>query len=290
MLYRVNHTTKYHYSEPVTLCHNLVHLTPRQGPRQSLRKTQILVAPLPGVLVQEVDYFGNATLFFTIQEPHPELTVTANHLVDIAPAPEPTAGMPWDEAVTRIVEDRSPEGLDAYQFVFNSRYVKTGTELLEYAGPSFPPGRPLGECVLDLTGRIHEEFTYDPQATTIATPLAEVMSQRRGVCQDFAHLEIGCLRSLGLPARYVSGYLSTQAPPGGRRLVGADASHAWLAVYCPGGDWLAVDPTNNQVPKDKHITLAWGRDYDDVSPIKGIILGGGRHTVRVSVDVAAEVA
>jgi transglutaminase-like putative cysteine protease len=289
MLYRVNHTTKYHYREPVTLCHNLVHLTPRQAPRQSLRRSQILVNPLPGVLVQEVDYFGNATLFFTIQEPHPELTVTANHLVEIsqAPAQEAAATMPWDEAAARVAQDHSKEGLDAYQYVFNSRYVKTGPDLSDFARPSFPLGRPLLECVLDLTGRIHADFTYDPQATTIATPLAEVMSQRRGVCQDFAHLEIGCLRCLGLPARYVSGYLSTQPPPDGKRLVGADASHAWLAVYCPGSDWLAVDPTNNQVPHDKHITLAWGRDYDDVSPIKGIILGGGRHSVRVSVDVVA---
>jgi transglutaminase-like putative cysteine protease len=287
MLYRINHSTTYHYGEPVTLCHNLVHLTPRHGPNQTCQRSQILVAPLPVVLVQEVDYFGNATLFFTIQEPHPKLTVTAHHLVEVTPPilPEPAQTIPWDQAAPQVRQDHSPEGLDAYQYAFNSCYIKVGAQLADYGRPSFPPGRPLLEGVLDLTRRIHGEFHYDPQATTIATPLAEVLARRRGVCQDFAHLEIGCLRALGVPARYVSGYLLTSPPPGQERLVGADASHAWLAVYCSGAGWIDVDPTNNQLPQERHITLAWGRDYDDVSPIKGIILGGGRHSVRVAVDV-----
>jgi transglutaminase-like putative cysteine protease len=287
MQYRINHTTSYDYSEPVTLCHNLLHLTPRHGPGQSRQHSQILVTPLPGVLVQETDYFGNATLFFTIQEPHPRLTVTAQHVVDVLPAaiPEPSQTLAWEEAAARVRHDPSPEGLDAYQYVFNSHYVKVGPQLLDYARPMFSPGRPLLQAVLDLTRHIHEDFHYDPQATTVATPLAEVLARRRGVCQDFAHLEIGCLRALGLPARYVSGYLLTNPPPGQERLVGADASHAWLALYCPGAGWINLDPTNNLVPQERHITLAWGRDYDDVSPIKGIILGGGRHSVRVAVDV-----
>jgi transglutaminase-like putative cysteine protease len=287
MLYRINHATTYHYSEPVTLCHNLVHLTPRHGPNQTCQRSQILVTPLPVVLLQEIDYFGNATLFFTIQEPHPKLTVTAQHLVEvIAPAlPDATCTIPWEQAASQVARDHSPEGLDAYQYVFNSYYIKVAGQLLDYSRPSFPPGRPLVEGVLDLTRRIHGDFHYDPQATTVATPLPEVLARRRGVCQDFAHLEIGCLRALGVPARYVSGYLLTNPPPGQERLVGADASHAWLAVYCPGTGWVDVDPTNNQLPQDRHITLAWGRDYDDVSPIKGIILGGGRHSVRVAVDV-----
>ena len=290
MLYRINHSTTYLYSEPVTLCHNLLHLSPRQGPNQTCQRSQILVAPVPGVLLQETDYFGNATLFFTIQEPHPKLTVTAQHFIDITPPLLPRAGhsIRWEQAASTLRQDHGAEGLDAYQYVFNSTYIKVGGLLLDYARPSFPPDKPLLEGVLDLTRRIHEEFKYDPKPTTIATPLSDVLAQRRGVCQDFAHLEIGCLRALGLPARYVSGYLLTNPPRGQERLVGADASHAWLAVYCPGTGWIDVDPTNNQIPQEKHITLAWGRDYDDVSPIKGIILGGGKHTVRVAVDVVPE--
>jgi transglutaminase-like putative cysteine protease len=287
MLYRINHTTTYLYSEPVTLCHNLLHLNPRRGPGQTCQRSQILVSPFPGVLLQDSDYFGNTTLFFTIQEPHPKLTITAQHTVDVIPPALPDASqtVPWDQAVTTIRQDHGPEGIDAYQYVFNSCYIKVGSQLLEYARPSFPAGRSLLEGVLDLTGRIHKEFQYDPQATTIATPLSEVLAHRRGVCQDFAHLEIGCLRALGLSARYVSGYMLTNPPPGQERLVGADASHAWLSVFCPGFGWIDVDPTNNKLPQEKHITLAWGRDYDDVSPIKGIILGGGKHSVRVAVDV-----
>ncbi len=214
-LYRINHATIYTYNEPVTLCHNLVHLTPRQGDRQMLRRSQILVTPLPGVLLQETDYFGNPTLFFSIQEPHPKLTVTAHHLVEVKPpaSTEAAATIAWDQAVTSFREDRTPEGLDAYQYVFNSCYVKASPQLADYARPSFPPGRPHLEGVLDLTRRIHAEFHYDPTATTVATPLAEVLARRRGVCQDFAHLEIGCLRSLGLAARYSSGYLLTNPPP-----------------------------------------------------------------------------
>jgi transglutaminase-like putative cysteine protease len=287
MLYRINHATTYHYSEPVTLCHNLLHLTPRHGPNQTCQRSQILVAPLPVVLLQEVDYFGNATLFFTIQGPHPKLTVTAHHLVEVTPPalPEAAGTIPWDQVAAQVRQDHGPEGLDAYQYAFNSCYVKVGAQLLDYGRPSFPPDRPLLDGVVDLTRRIHGDFHYDPEATTVATPLAEVLARRRGVCQDFAHLEIGCLRALGVPARYVSGYLLTNPPPGQERLIGADASHAWLAVYCPGAGWIDIDPTNNQLPQEKHITLAWGRDYDDVSPIKGIILGGGRHSVRVAVDV-----
>jgi len=237
--------------------------------------------------LQETDYFGNATLFFTIQEPHPKLSVTAQNLVEVTPPilTPPDQTIAWELAAANVSQNLSTEGLDAYQYVFNSCYIKVGTPLLEYSRPSFPPGKPLLECVLDLTRRINQEFQYDPQATTIATPLAEVLTHRRGVCQDFAHLEIGCLRALGLPARYVSGYLLTQPPKGQERLVGADASHAWLSVFCPGVGWIDVDPTNNQITQEKHITIAWGRDYEDVSPIKGIILGGGRHSVRVAVDV-----
>jgi transglutaminase-like putative cysteine protease len=187
-----------------------------------------------------------------------------------------------------VASDRSPTILDAYQFVFDSRYIQCGADLARYAAPSFDAGRPLLEVVQDLTRRIHTDFRYDQQATTLATPLRDVLENRRGVCQDFAHLQIGCLRSMGVPARYVSGYLRTrpnlERPPA----VGAHASHAWLSVFCPDFGWIDVDPTNDLIPSDTHITLAWGRDYDDVSPIKGVILGGGHHTVAVAVDVAEQ--
>jgi transglutaminase-like putative cysteine protease len=176
--------------------------------------------------------------------------------------------------------------LEPYSFTFDSHYVRRSPALAEYAAPSFAPGRPILDAVADLSARIHREFRYDAKATTIATPLAEVLAHRHGVCQDFAHLAIGCLRSLGLAARYVSGYLESRAPPGRERLVGADASHAWLAVFSPGLGWVDFDPTNNVLPSERHLTIAWGRDYDDVSPIKGVILGGGSHTMTISVDVA----
>jgi transglutaminase-like putative cysteine protease len=193
--------------------------------------------------------------------------------------------MPWEDVRTFLQAGRDDTTLDAYQYAFDSPYVARGAELAEFAAPSFAPGRPLLDALLDLSQRIHAEFHYDPEATVTATPLKEVLELRRGVCQDFAHLAIGCLRSVGLAARYISGYLLTNPPPGQAKLVGADASHAWLAVYFPEHGWLEVDPTNNLMPHDRHIVLAWGRDYDDVSPIKGVILGGGQHTVTVAVDV-----
>jgi transglutaminase-like putative cysteine protease len=290
MIYRIRHTTTYDYSEPVSLCHNLARLTPRAGGHQDCRHSELTIEPAPAVSSTWTDYFGNPARFFTIQEPHERLVVTATHVADITPlvAPDPATTVPWDTVRDTLPADRSQEGLDAYQFVFDSPYVKTNGDLERYAAISFPAGRPILEGVLDLTHRIHAEFRYDQRATTVSTPLAQVFAQRRGVCQDFAHLAIGCLRSLGLPARYVSGYLSTTPTSGQRRLVGADASHAWLAVYCPGNGWIDVDPTNDQIPTNKHIHLAWGRDFDDVSPIKGVILGGGQHTVAVAVDVVAD--
>jgi transglutaminase-like putative cysteine protease len=236
-----------------------------------------------------IDYFGNAATFFTVQEPHCQLTVSATHLVDVEPAPVPdaTKTIPWEEAGERLQSDLTPELLDASQFVCDSRYIRRSQELADYARVSFFKGRPALEAALDLTARIHREFQYDQGATTVATSLAEVFEHRRGVCQDFAHLAIACLRSLGLAARYVSGYLSTDPPPGCVPLVGTDATHAWLSVFCPGTGWIDLDPTNNQIPGDRYILLAWGRDYDDVSPIKGIVLGGGQHSVTVAVDVDA---
>ena len=285
MIHRITHTTTYQYADPVSLGQHLVHLTCRATPRQTTRQSQLLVDPVPAVLSARTDAFGNPMQFFALQEPHTKLTITAINVTETRLAPAIDSTPPWEQVVASVTADRSPDTLDALQFTFASPYVPTLPELLDYARPAFPPGRPLLPALLELMARIHADFRYDTSATTLATPVGEVLHGRRGVCQDFAHLMIGCLRGLGLPARYVSGYLRTSPPRGQPRLVGADASHAWLAVWCPGAGWIDLDPTNDVIPADKHVTLAWGRDYDDVSPIKGILLGGGPHTVAVAVDV-----
>ncbi|HJZ60202.1 MAG TPA: transglutaminase family protein, partial [Gemmataceae bacterium] len=246
--------------------------------------------PDPAVIEERVDYFGNPVSYFTIQEQHRELVVSVSHRVSVRPDPIPRllATPAWEAVRDRLTRDRGPVWLDAYQFAFDSRDAPADVRFAAYAAPSFPPGRPVLEAALDLTRRIHAEFVYDPRATTLATPVAEVFANRRGVCQDFAHVQLACLRSIGLAARYISGYLSTVPPPGRPRLVGADASHAWVSVFCGDAGWVDLDPTNNQVPGDRHVLIAWGRDYNDVSPLKGVILGGGQHTVKVAVDVTPE--
>lgn len=288
MIYKSIHTTLYDYSEAVSLCHNLLHLTVRSGFWQTRLSSELRISPPPSVMTDRIDYFGNTATFATIEEPHRELSVTAVNLAEIEPQSPPTPALtpPWEWVRDQLRAAGTPELLAASQFVFDSPYVPSGEPFAAYASPSFPPSRPVLEAVLDLTTRIHAEFHYDPSATTIATPIKEVLEQRHGVCQDFAHLQIGCLRSLGLAARYVSGYLVNLRPPGKPHLVGAEASHAWVSFFCPGFGWIDLDPTNNQVPYDRHIVLAWGRDYDDVSPIKGVILGGGNHTVKVEVNIA----
>jgi transglutaminase-like putative cysteine protease len=287
MTYRVTHTTTYSYSKVVSLCHNLAHLTPRHAPRQACLHSELQVTPTPAVQRPQLDFFGNRATYFTIEEPHDKLTVRAVSLTTVIPFNPPAAKETpsWESVSAFLQTDLSPAGLEARQFVFESPYVKCHPDLTAYAASSFTPGRPLLEAALELTERIHTDFSYDSAATTVHTPLQDVFRLRRGVCQDFAHLQIAGLRGLGLAARYVSGYLRTKPPPGQARLVGADASHAWLSIFCPKVGWIDLDPTNNLIPSDKHILLAWGRDYDDVSPVKGVNLGGGRHSVRVAVDV-----
>ena len=287
MIYNVSHETTYRYRNDVSISHNLVHLTARACPRQTLLSGELTVSVPPAVRLTQADYFGNPVTSFTIQAPHRTLSVRAVNVVNVHPTPVPPPGQttPWEQVREFVRTDRKSSTVDAYQFTFDSPYVKLDPGLYEYALPSFPAGRPVLEAALDLTHRIHEEFTFDSTATTIATPLTEVLRVKRGVCQDFAHFQIGCLRTLGLAARYVSGYLQTMPPPGQARLVGADASHAWLSVYCPRSGWTDLDPTNDVIPGEKHILVAWGRDYDDVSPVRGVILGGGRHSLRVAVDV-----
>jgi len=287
MKYKVTHTTIYNYTEAVPICHNEVHLTPRDHRRQTCLAHRLRIRPEPARIDTRVDYFGNHAGSFSIQEGHDRLSVTAYSQVEVAApdVPDPASTPPWEEIRDRFAIGQPPWWLEARQFVYESPHVPIAEDLRDYAQPSFPAGRSWLAGVLDLTERIFREFKYDPAATTINTPVAKVLRDRRGVCQDFAHLQIACLRSLGLPARYVSGYLLTAPPEGQPRLVGADASHAWVSAFCPEVGWIDFDPTNKQIPTTRHITLAWGRDYSDVCPIKGVLVGGGQHRMRVAVDV-----
>ena len=236
---------------------------------------------------ERLDYFGNRTLYFSLNEPHRTLEILARSLVEVSLRPDVdrAASPAWEDVREALRTPRRRDILDACQFVFDSPQAGVAQSVVEYARPSFRARRPLLEAVWDLVNRMHRDFAYDSQATDVSTPVTEVMAKRRGVCQDFAHVAIAALRGLGLSARYVSGYLLTRPPPGRPRLVGADASHAWLSVFVPDAGWYDFDPTNNLQPADEHITVAWGRDFSDVTPVRGVILGGGRHVVRVSVDV-----
>jgi transglutaminase-like putative cysteine protease len=217
------------------------------------------------------------------------MKVLTKSVIEVLPRPTASqAGIPWDTARRIMRADTSPIGLDAYQYSFASLYAKPLAEAQAYTLPSCRPGMTIHAVAMELMTRIDTDFTYDPKATTIATPVTEVLQNRRGVCQDFAHLMVSCLRSVGIAARYMSGYIQTAPPPGQPRLAGADASHAWVAVYCPQAGWLELDPTNNQVADEQYITLGWGRDYQDVSPAKGVLLGGGQHTVHAQVDMIPE--
>lgn len=286
--YRVTHTTRYEYGEPVTLCHSEAHLKPRGTEVQRVASSVVRVDPAPVLVSERDDFFGNRVTAFCIQQPHTVLTVTAVSTVELGDARLPLlqdTAPPWDQVVRRLADGGDEETLEARQYRLPSPQVPVDAACRDYAAPSFPPGRPVLDAARDLMGRIHAEFVFDPESTTVATPVAEVLAARRGVCQDFAHLGLACLRSLGLAARYVSGYLETLPPPGQPRLTGADASHAWLAVYVPDLGWTDFDPTNDLIPAGRHVTVAWGRDYDDVTPLKGVVLGGGPHALQVSVDV-----
>jgi transglutaminase-like putative cysteine protease len=278
----VVHTTRYKYSDAVSVSHHVARVMPRVFAGQECLRHELQIDPPPAVMRPHQDYFGNAVSFFIVEHAHSELTVRATSTVRVHPRSRPPSANtpPWEEAC-----DFDALPLDAIECLFDSASIAVSDTVAGYAHPSFPSGRPLLEAVADLIGRIHADFTFDPEATTVATPLRDVLSLRRGVCQDFARLGIACLRSRGLAARYISGYLETVPPEGKPRLAGVDASHAWLAVYCPGLGWIDVDPTNNMFPSTSHVTLAWGRDYADVSPVRGVILGGGQHSLRVSVDV-----
>ena len=287
MIYRIVHRSTYRYKHPVSVGNHVACLTPRSLPHHQLVRNELHIQPAPATCTERVDYFGNLRCYFTIQELHRELVVEARSEVILQETaiPWPQQSLPWEEAVRALSNDHSPAGLEAYQFVFESPRIRVRPEFASYALQSFTPGRPMAEALLDLMTRIHSDFRFDSKVTSVRTPIEEVFRKRRGVCQDFAHLQIACLRSLNIGTRYVSGYLRTYPPPGQPRLAGSDASHAWVSAYCPGIGWLDVDPTNNVVPSNGHVTLAWGRDYGDVSPLHGLILGGGAHTLKVAVDM-----
>ena len=288
MTYNILHRTLYDYTAPVTVSHHVARLEPRATTVQAQESFSLKIFPEPTLRKERVDYFGNQLCLFSIQEVHSKLEIITHSRVTVrretSPAPETSPA--WEEVAALFRDPVSPEVVEPYQFVFDSPQVRASFELADYARASFARDTPLLAGVVDLNRRIFTDFKYDPKATTVATPLEEVLEKRRGVCQDFAHLGIAFLRSLGLPARYVSGYLRTRPPEGRPRLVGADASHAWFSVFCPGAGWVDFDPTNNVQPGEEHITVAYGRDFGDVSPVAGIITGGGKHDVKVSVDVA----
>ena len=288
MHYRVIHQTEYDYSEPVGLSYNEARLLPRFTANQFCHVTGLKIEPLPADYSEHEDFFGNRVVNFSIREPHQRFVVTSTSEVQVVSREgqlDFSQGTDWESVRLSLHQQRDPQILEALQYVLDSPFVAANKELAAYAQCSFPNGRSLLEAVHDLMERIHTDFTYDPHFTTLATPLATVLEHRRGVCQDFAHLAIGCLRSQGLAARYVSGYIETLPPPGKEKLVGSDASHAWFSVYIPELGWMDFDPTNNQIPVDQHIIVGWGRDYGDVNPLKGVIFGGGEHELNVSVDV-----
>ena len=290
--YHIDHQTTYRYESAVSLSRQQLHLTPRANARQSCLEHRIVIDPEPTHLHSRVDAFGNPLTQFDIESPHSRLIVRALSTVEVRsqrpPADDLRSGQRWEDAAGALAYGAKPVQREASRFLFESPYVRVKREFAAYAAPSFTAGRTLLDATLDLMRRIHGEFEFDPEATTVATPVLKILEDKRGVCQDFAHLMLACLRSRGLAARYVSGYLLTRPPPGQPRLVGADASHAWISLYCPaadGGTWIDFDPTNNLLPDTEHVTLAWGRDFGDVSPLRGVILGGDAHQPDVAVTV-----
>lgn len=287
MIFEVSHKTVYHYAAPVAQAHHIVHLAPRHHERQRIIRHTLLIDPAPASRSDFIDYFGNPASTVAIESSHSELSIHSRGMIEVI-APQPvdlSASAAWDRVASELAPQERPYNTDVVQYLMPSPQVTLTPALADFAQPSFQPGRPILECAQDLTSRIFNEFTYDGTATDIATTIDEILKIRGGVCQDFAHLLIGAMRAFCLPARYVSGYLLTHPPEGTERLVGADASHAWVSVWAPDIGWVDFDPTNNLIPKDEHITIAYGRDFQDVSPVTGVLLGGGSHRIDVAVDV-----
>lgn len=288
MNYKITHTTTYAYSSPVSVCHNLLMLTPREGARVKAHAHRLLIRPTPTTSNRRTDAFGNYVHCFSIEEPHRRLSVTATSRVTVESdsIPPSETDPAWEAVRDEVIERTAPGWLEGARYRFDSPRITRDAAFADFARPAFEPGKPAIQSVLDLTALIHREFAYDQTATHVHTKTEDVLRDRRGVCQDFAHVQLACLRSLGIPARYVSGYLRTVTAPGQQRLVGADQSHAWVSVYC--GEtigWQEFDPTNNCQCDADHVPLGWGRDYGDVVPFRGVFTGGGEHALTVSVDV-----
>ena len=285
MKYSVRNQTQYFYSDSVAISYNRIHCNPKNFPYQSFSNASLTIDPEPAFLNQQTDFFGNPVTLFTIQESHQKLNAVLMFEAEVFPRTLETPTLAWEDVAQGLLKPRTPEELDASQFRFDSTWVKTFDKLTNYARDCFPPGRPVADGGLALCQKIFREFTFDNNHTDVSTPVREVLESKRGVCQDFAHLALGALRGLGLSARYVSGYLLTLPPPGKEKLQGADASHAWISLWAPPVGWIDFDPTNNCMVSQQHITLAIGRDYHDVCPLRGLVLGGGQQLVRVGVDV-----
>lgn len=289
ILYEIEHVTRWGYVGNVSVSHMLMCLTPRNDARQLLLNHKLELEPGPSALSAHSDYFGNTAHFAAIDRSHSEMVIRSSSRVAVGPAfvPEASETPPWEIVRSQCRMDRTGQALEANEFSHSSPMAPVDREFAELGSQSFLPDRPILDAVMHLTGLIAAEFKFDPEATRVSTPVSEVLRLKRGVCQDFAHLQIACLRSLGLPARYISGYIETDPPPGQMKLRGADASHAWVSFYCPGIGWIDVDPTNNCFPSMRHITIGWGRDYADVSPVRGVLVGGSGQDLSVSVDVVA---
>ncbi len=287
MLLQVTHETRYRYTPPVRTAQHMAHLAPRDGPGQRVLSHRLEISPRAAPPVENRDAFGNRRTFFSLHAAHDELVVTAQSIVETRPLPPVAGDIAWEKVREGLRYRRLAAYDPAAEFAFASPHVPRHAAFAAYAEPSFPPRRPLLEAARDLMRRIHADFEYHTEATDVSTPALEALGLRQGVCQDFAHVMLGCLRSLGLPARYVSGYLLTVPPPGTTRLVGSDASHAWVAVHVPGeaGGWVDLDPTNCRAPGEDYVTVAIGRDYSDVAPLRGVLHGGARHQLQVAVTV-----
>ncbi|MFT4268511.1 MAG: transglutaminase family protein [Xenophilus sp.] len=296
MRLHILHETRYDYAPPVETAQHMAHLRPLERPSQQVLSHALRIQPAPAQCSESVDVYGNTRTFFALESTHEQLVVAAESRVETAApqlSPQAAPRAPWEAVRERFRYRKGLYDDPASEFVFPSRHVPLHDDFASYARQSFTPGRPLFEAAMDLTLRMHRDFAYDSGSTEIGTPAVEALAQRRGVCQDFAHIMIGCCRALGLPARYVSGYLLTQPPPGQPRLLGADASHAWVELYVPpaigepgsGGDWAGFDPTNGRQPGEDCVLLAVGRDFADVSPMRGVLHGGARHVLHVGVTV-----
>ncbi|WP_372755142.1 transglutaminase N-terminal domain-containing protein [Mariniflexile sp.] len=292
MDFKVSHTTHYYYESGVTFCHNIATLKPKNMVGQTLLEYDLEISPEPAEITERLDFFGNTITRFSIQKHHTELIVTAKSKIarDYTLQPdiensETGKAITLKEALA-ILKTNTAETIEVKQYILESIFIaKISDEIKNYAEKSFKPNRSIFEASYELMQRIYTEFDFDSEFSTIATPIQEVIKEKKGVCQDFAQIAIACVRSMGLPARYVSGYIETLPPPGKEKLIGTDASHAWFSVYIPTFGWVDFDPTNNQIPKNQHITVSWGRDYYDVPPLKGVIYSAGKNKMSVAVDI-----